>query len=132
MTTDQLAELEALEKAATKRPWHQDAVKRFGDAFVHDADDESICCCGVEAQDDANAAFIAAIRNAAPELIATVREQRKEIERTQKKCSDARDMMATWLYNLHNGTADCSPATISNCLERLSNGLYIPQKERDL
>jgi hypothetical protein len=61
-----LEELEALERKASEKPWEADGDWVFG------FDDQAI-----STEDDA--AFIAKLRNAAPSLIAELREARKRI-----------------------------------------------------
>lgn len=71
-----LDELTALEQAATPGPWH---VTTSGDSHyrreVRRADRESVAFCGTipEAQAHADAALIAATRNAMPLLLAVAR-----------------------------------------------------------
>ena len=87
--TIDIAELERLEKAATPGPWKWsyqflslDAGKEkiiwpSNAQFDPENARESLGACGKQAEPDAeaNAALIAALRNAAPALIAALRER---------------------------------------------------------
>jgi hypothetical protein len=69
------------EKLATPAPWFADEGS-FGDRRI--ADTPRISCIGEVAAHHIrpeDAACVAALRNAAPALIATIREQREELER---------------------------------------------------
>lgn len=86
MTTEELQKLEELERRATLGPWHvgDGAAYGFDGSFdVHGPDNCGIAGMVGTAQaakhqrnSEANAEFIAATRNALPELIAEIRRLR--------------------------------------------------------
>jgi hypothetical protein len=104
LTPDQLAELARLEAAITKGPWHVD--KRFLGS-IEDSRDIQIAgtyMMAVETLEErnANAAFIAAIRNAAKPLI----EEVKELRRREVMAVDKLDRQLTEIADLRRQLAE--------------------------
>ena len=96
MTNDQLAELERLTKAATPGPWKDKSFKRNYDWGVICSGGKRIAqCTSTDVTDErkrvtfeeklANAAYIAAACNAAPELIAENRALRKRVRELERQ-----------------------------------------------
>ena len=74
LTPEKLAELKRLEQAATKGPWRQTYLDRVAGLDDHDGSKSIVHCYSGHHDYSANAQFIAALRNAAPSLIAAAEE----------------------------------------------------------
>ena len=84
LTPERLAELKALEKAATPGPW----VTRFDGAVYREVVRGEVPVCEHASREEA--ALIAALRNAASALIAAA-EERDELRKELRKCTINKD-----------------------------------------
>jgi hypothetical protein len=103
ITEQELAEIEALAAAATKGPWYgYENQGVFLDEEAHNPVFQTGCgCCTQEDLSEADAAFIAASREAVPRMAAEIRRLREELEgATNGGCNECRYKLQSeaWKY----------------------------------
>ena len=107
LTPERLAELKALEKAATPGPW----VTRFDGAVYREVVRGEVPVCEHASREEA--ALIAALRNAAPALIAAA-EGRDELRALLVRAGEAMERRKAFKEEAYSNkdVFDCAVATI--------------------